>query len=295
MIKIPKEKLDLLNNIPNVFNQSQSTIDSFKVDEYDFENIIRTIKLLLHRINHFSTPLMVRKIEDNFKDIDFVRFIKYPLPASYNAKTGRILINLQVLGKKEITNIDPRTLYSVIVYGYLCKLYTVAPLKLKTQIEVSDYFTDLLMRLFGKKYGIMASYQEMIPRLRFICITYILTSFYGINQKVAYKKATRSGMTAGDFNINFSDYDLTNSRDLIKILSDSGVFPGIDLSFFIGYVLRNRNLGLTSVPMFEDEMRFMATLGASTLPSGGLFPPYLESFNSTLHRKIVMLIHPHMK
>ena len=151
------------------------------------------------------------------------------------------------------------------------------------------------MRLFGKKYGIMASYQEMIPRLRFICITYILTSFYGINQKVAYKKATRSGMTAGDFNINFSDYDLTNSRDLIKILSDSGVFPGIDLSFFIGYVLRNRNLGLTSVPMFEDEMRFMATLGASTLPSGGLFPPYLESFNSTLHRKIVMLIHPHMK
>jgi hypothetical protein len=294
MKDIPKLKLNLLNNIPNVFTQSQSTIDAFKVDEYDHENIIRTIKLLLHRINHFSTSLMVRKIEDNFDDVDFVRLIKYPLPAAFNIKTKRVLINLQVLGKKEITNIDPRTLYSVIFYGYLCKLYTLKPLKINTQIEVSDYFTDLLMKLFGKKYGIMASYQEMIPKLRFICITYILTSFYGIPQKVSYKKAVRSRVTQKDFNIDFDDYDLSNARDFIKILSESGVFPGIDLSFFIGYVLKNRNLGLSSIPMFEDEMRFMATLGASTLPSGGLFPPYLEAFNASLHRKIVMMIHPYM-
>ena len=45
--------------------------------------------------------------------------------------------------------------------------------------------------------------------------------------------------------------------------------------------------GLIMLPLFEDEMRFMATLTAATLPNGGLFPSYLESTNAKLHSKII--------
>jgi len=295
MIKIPKEKLSILSNITNVFNKSQSVFDSFKVDEYDHEAILSTIKLLISRVNHFSLDLMVRKLENNFDDVDFIRYPKYAVPASYNIRTEKVVINLQVLGKKEITNIPNRMLYAVIFYGYLCKLYTKYPLDIrKSGITVTDYFTDMMMKLFGRKYGIMASYQDMIPKLRFICITYILVSFYGIDQKSAYKKAVRSTVSLKDFNVDFDKYDLSDIREFIKLLSDSGVFPGLNINLFGQYVYNNKNLGIQALPMFEDEMRFMAVLGASTLPSAGLFPINLDTYNRSLHKKIEMLIHPYM-
>ena len=281
-MNIPKKELSLLNNMDNVLNTSQSTINGFKIDEFDYENIIRTITLLLHRVNHFSSSLMVRKTEEGFKDIDFVRFIKYSLPATYNIKTGRVIINIQDFGKKEVTNIDPRSLYATIFYGYLTKLYTLKPLPIKENITVCDYVSDMIAQMFGKKYGILASYQDMLPKLRFVVICYILTSFFGVPQHNTYNRATRGGASLKDFNIDIKDYDLRDTKEFIKLLSDT-VFNGISVATFVSFILKNKNLGIRAIPMFEDEMRFMATIGVSTLPSGGMYPPYLATYNRNMY------------
>ena len=288
MLDIPKKKLEFLSQIDNYYHVAQSTIDSFKIDEYDRENIFRIIKLTLHKTNHMSSDLMSRKLESGFDDADFVSLIKYPLPAVYNVKTKRVIINLKFFGKKEVTNIDPRALYSVIFYGYILKLFYHRPLPLKTNREVCEYFLEMFMALFGKRYGIMASYKEMIPKLHFIIVSYLLTSYYGSKQDKTYTMAARSGALVKQFDVDFDDYDLYNSRQFIKLLSDSQVFPGFDLSTFAGYIFRRYNI--IGLPMFEDEMRFMATLGASSMPTGGVFPPYLEKHHREIYQRLIKII-----
>ena len=92
-------------------------------------------------------------------------------------------------------------------------------------------------------------------------------------------------MNLKKFVVKFDDFDLYNVRNFINLLSESKVFPGINIAEFAGTIM-NR-YGLIMLPLFEDEMRFMATLAAATLPNGGLFPPYLESTNAKLHSKII--------
>jgi len=292
MNKIPKQKIEFLNSIDNYLDISQSTIDTFKIDEYDRENIYRVIKLVLHKTNHVSTNLMGRKLEAEFDDIDFVSFIKYPLPAVYNSRTKRIIVNIKFLGKKEITNIDNHALYSVIFYGYMLRLFYHRPLSLKTNREVCEYLLELFLALFGRRYGIMSSYEDMIPKLHFIIISYVLTSFYGLEQNKTYTMASRSGTSIKDFNIDFNKYDFYNSRDFIKVLSDSQVFPGFNLSTFAGYIFKRYNI--IGIPMFEDSMRFMATISASSLSSGGIFPKDLQHFNNKKYLQIVKIIEPYL-
>ncbi len=290
MHDIPKKQLELLSRVDNYFNINQSTIDSFRIDEYDKENVVRIIKLLLHKTNHISTDLMARKVESVFDDADFVSLLKYPLPAVYNVKSKRVVINLKALGKKEVTNIDPHALYSIIFYGYMLKLFYHRPLQIKTNREICEYFLDMFLSMFGRRYGIMASYKDMIPKLHFIITTYILTSFYGQDQSKTYNTASRAGVSAKDFDLDFSKYDLYNSRQFIKLLSESNVFPGFDLSSFASYIFKRFNI--IGLPLFEDSMRFMATMAASTLPSGGAFPKDLQRFNNKKYTQIVKIIEP---
>ena len=285
---IPKKQFALLKDTPNVISLPQSTVDTAKVDDYDKNMIIQMMKLLLHRVSHFSTKFMDRKVNDNFGDIDFVHFRKYPLVASFNERTGRPVVNLLTFGKKEVGNIENRALYAAIVYAYLCKLFTLRPLKMNMYQDVSMYMSHALMKMFGKKYGIMASYEDMIPKLQFIVTSYILVSFFGERQKNTYSKAARFGASVKDFNINFDDYNFEDTRAFIKSLSDSGVFPGISTMDFAGFII-NR-YGMLMLPLFEDGMRFMATLGASSMPTGGLFPPYLEKLQPTIYDKFLKYI-----
>jgi len=288
MFKIPKSNLSLLNNLQNNVSFPQSTIDTVSIDEYDKTNIIQIIKLLLNRMNHFSSDLMTKKVNIGFEDIDFVRFTRYSLVATYNIKTGRPIVNMQPFGRKEVTNIESRSLYASIFYAYLCKLFTIRPLKLNTYPEVSTFLSNVMVKMFGKRYGILASYEDSLPKLQFLTTSYVLTSFYGEHQKNTYLKSSKSGASKKDFSVDLDSYDLSNVREYIKLLSDSNVFPGMVVMNFADFII-NR-YGLLMLPFFEDEMRFMATIGASSMPTGGLFPPYLEKFQPKLYERILKII-----
>jgi hypothetical protein len=286
---IPKKQLSLLNYKDNIYDYPQSTIDAQVVDDYDKTSIIQMMKLHLRRSNHFSADILSKKIDMDFKDADFVRLYKYPLPATYNVRTGKVIINLHALGKKEVTNIDPKSLHAIIFYGYLCKAFTKRPLPVSEAMDVANFLSEHLMFMFGKQFGIMASYGDMIPKLRFLTIAYTYTSLFDQPQIKTYNRASASGASQKDFpHLDVDKYDLTDTRNFIKILSDSSVFPGLDIGVFVSRII-NR-YGLIMLPFFEDEMRFMATIGAASMPSGEIFPPYLESINRKIYNKLIMLI-----
>lgn len=289
----------MIPNTPNLVSYPRASTDSHKISELERTTIIQMMRLLLPRVKHYSVDFISKKTQRGFPDLDFVRLPKYQLIGAYNIKTKRPFVNLSIIGKKDISLINPRDLYSIIFYAYLTKTFTDNPLSkhLRTQVEISDYIYNIFRTLFGKKYGIMAAYKEMIPKLRFIIITYVLVSFYGMKQSKAYSLADRGGADERDFEgIDFNQYNYYSIEDFIKSLSDADVLPGFDRHTFAKTVMNAKPFEPAKlnvlIPFFEDGMRFMATTGAADLKMGTLFPTYLAAFNERLYNRIIGII-PH--
>lgn len=285
-----KENLQLLFKAGNVFSIPQSTVNSYAISDDEREKILDTTKLFLSKVkNHFSYNTVKGQTERGFQNFEFVRMAKYPLPAVFNKTTRKILVNTNIFGKRDILNVDPKDLYSVIVYAYSCAYYTVTPLNTVYADTIADYMSYIFIKLFAKRYGLVGSYVEELPKLRFLVNLHVYVSYFNIPQKMAYGKAgSLAKIRSTAFDINLDDYDFTNTRDFIKTLSDSGVLHGMSLYQFVNTVIRLFNVA--SLPMFEDGMRFMSTVAGSTIMGNTIFPTVLQKYDIKLYNKIVMSI-----
>jgi hypothetical protein len=283
---IPKQKLLLMADTDNVFNYPQATIDAHKLGTEDVEKISDTIKLFLSKAkSHFSYSIMEKQYNNGFKFFDFVR-LKHPLPATFNVREKRVIINVNIWKKKDLLNISPPDMYSTFVYGYVSAYYTINDIPQSDVNIVLDYMTNVWIKLFAKKYGLIGSYVSEIPKFRFLINLHTLVSFFGMPQKLAYKGAANLAKTNIDaFDINLDDYDFFNTKDLIRALSDSGVLFGISLHEFASTVIKF--LDAICLAMFEDGMRFMATIAGASITSATLFPPTIPRFNITLYERLL--------
>jgi len=287
---MPKDQLALLNNTDNIFSFPQATIDAYKLDASDTQQISDTVKLYLNKVkDHFAYKMMVRQQKTNFNHFDFVMMPKYPLPAAFNKTTKKIIINFGTFGRKQAVNIAPQDMYAVMVYGYVATYYTYKNLKPNMIDDISDYVAGLFIRMFAKKYGLLGSYAEEIPKLRFLVTAYVIRSYFDIPQNQAFTKASRlAQIKPTEFDIDLNDYDFYNVRDFIKVLSESGVLHGITLYEFASAMIRS--FGSVSLPMFEDGMRFMATLAGGSVTTNSVFPIFLQKYHPTLYNKILASI-----
>jgi len=286
---IPKLKLLLMSNIDNIFDYPQATIDAHKLGSEDVEKIADTTKLFLPKAKeHFSHSIITKQLSNNFKNFDFVR-LKYPLPSAFNAKEHKIIVNVSIWQKKDILNIDPRDIYSTLIYAYVCAHYTLKPLPLEDADVVLDYMTNVWIKLFAKKYGLIGSYVSEIPKFRFLINLHTLVSYFGMTQKLAYKKAANlAKINLDSFEIDLDDYNFYSTKDLIRALSDSGVLFGLSLHEFASMIIRY--LGATCLPMFEDGMRFMSTMAGASIASATLFPPVIPRYNVKLFERIIKIL-----
>jgi len=289
MMNTPKPKLLLMADIDNIFDYPQATVDAHKLGSIDIEKIADTIKLFLPKAkDHFSYDIINKQLTNNFKYFDFAR-LKYPLPSAFNAKQGKVIINVSIWQKKDILNVDPRDIYSSLIYGYVCAYYSTKPLPMEDFETVLDYMTNVWIKLFAKKYGLIGSYVSEIPKFRFLINLHTLVSYFGMPQKLAYKKASNlAKINIDSFEINLDEYDFYNSKDLIRSLSDSGVLFGLSLHEFASMIIRY--LGAVCLPMFEDGMRFMSTMAGASITSVTLFPPTIPRYNAKLYEKIIKIL-----
>jgi len=286
---MPKPKLLLMADIDNVFDYPQATVDAHKLGDEDVQNIIDTIRLFLPKAkDHFSQNLISKQLSNDFKNFDFIR-LKYPLPAAFNLREKKILINVSVWQKKDILNVSPNDIYASLIYGYICAYYTIKPLPKEDSAIILDYMTNVWIKLFAKKYGLIGSYVSEIPKFRFLINLHTLVSYFDVPQKLAYKNASNLAKTSADsFDIDLDQYDFYNTKDLIRSLSDSGVLFGISLHEFASMIIKY--LGAVSLPMFEDGMRFMATMGGASIASTTLFSPTIPRYNVNLYERIIKIL-----
>lgn len=285
-----KDKLIFLDNTNNILDFPQGTIDAYKISDDDKSKIVQTLKLFSSKSkDHFANNTILRQIDNDFKHFDFIYLDKYPLPAAFNIKTKRIIINMKTWGNKDVLNIPPSDLYATILYGFVCAYYTVKNLD-ENDIEIlSDFMSSIFIRMFAKKYGLMGSYAGEIPRLRFLVSTYVMVSFMNMPLNRAYIKASHLSKTTKDtFDVNLDDYDLRNGKEFIKCLSDSGVLHGLNTYEFASKIIRS--FGPVSLPMFEDGMRFMATIAGSSVLGTSIYPISIERYSPKLYDKTITII-----
>jgi len=289
---IIKDKFELLKNVPNTINLSESDIDNISIENGSVK-IFATLELAKKRISHFSKNKVFEILSDIKKreHIHLVNLKNYILPVTYNNPTKGIVLNLSYFNTDDISRVDSRNIYSCMVYGITLQSLIENDSLIKNSYfsVIVNFLNSILVRVFAKEYGLLGLYSVEIPKMKFLLSCYILESFFGIVGDKAYKIS--SSISIYDYkpiyedlkNINFSKIE-----DFIKSLNMFKVMPGIEKYKFTSKLLRF--LGVNFLAGFEDCSRFMSFLSASNVSGNSVFSTFIFRYNEYEFSKVLTIL-----
>lgn len=286
-----KDKLLLVSNKPNSLSIDQEVIDSLKIDEEELHHVKTTLKLFSKKAQGTITyDVFEPHMKTDLKLFDFVRMTDYPLAAAFNQTTRRVIINIGSMGRRNVQNIEIRDLYAMVIYsiiiGYFSGTRKIPESNSKLYV---DFYNSIILKIFAKSYGLTGSYMDLIPELRFFTNLFVLVSFFDLPQKDAIDRAAPlAKFNLKKLKVDLSKYDFYDIKDYTKVLSDSGVMPGFSLYVFVKKMLAN--FGIINLGMFEDIVRFNATMMASVVNGNTLFASHLQIYHTELYRRILEAI-----
>lgn len=288
---VVKEKFDLLRGVDNVLKMSMSELNKQSIENGP-RKIFVMLDLMKNRINHYTKKKVFEKVTllAERKHLYVVNLENYSLPVSYNVPTKSMIINVSPFGIDDIetTKPGPFNLYALMVYSIVFSDLISGKMKVTDKYSkvIADYFVSLLIRLFGKQYGLLGSFAIQIPKMKFLTNMYILDSFFGVKGPAAYKKAaTASAFNYKEIQDELPKYDFSNINNFIISLSDFGVMPNINRHIFASKLLRF--FGLNVMPAFEDCSRFIATLATSEIKGSNVVSTHLVKYNEREFGKIL--------
>jgi len=285
-----KDKFILIKDIPNVLNYPSSVVDQY-ADYGELENMIRSIRLIENRVNHFTSKKVLEltsNVSITEKHVQVVNIDKYPLPVTYNKQTKKILLNLSAFGVSEISRLDPKTVYGSLAYGLCFRDLAEGSTFVKPTYSgpITNFLLTIFIRLFGKEYGLLGIYAAKIPAMKFLLSTYIMVSFFGIDHNNAYKKSSTFAGYDYKQDINqLKDFDFNRIDELIRALSEFKIMPGLNKYGFTAKVLKF--LSLNFLPALEDNSRFISSIMASNISGNGIIPSFIYTYNTTEYNKIL--------
>lgn len=286
-----KQKFDLLKGVDNVIKLSGSTINNALVANGP-RKIFVNLELERQRINHFTKTKVFNLISGikARKQISVVKFEKYALPITYNVTTKSMILNISHFGVDDILSSKPGpvNLYALMVYGITFSNLVGGTVRVNDRYAsvISDYLTSLLIRFFGKQYGLLGSFSSEIVKLKFLINCYVLGSFFGITGLKAWRRASAaSAFSYKDLEDKLKRYDFTTINDFITALSETGVMPNINRHLFAGKILQM--LGLNFMPAMEDLSRFIAILTTSDVRGSNIVPTWISKYNERAYQSIL--------
>lgn len=286
-----KENLTIINDKPNIFDFPQSTIDPFIISDEDKDIFLSTVKIFLSKSkSHFTSKYIDFHVKNNMRFFDIVRFKEYPLISAYNRSTKRCVINLSAIGRKSISNIGMRDMYTITLYSHICSVLSAGVnIPLENSEPFCEYMIQVMLKVFSKKYGLTGSYVDLIPQCRFIVAAYIYVSFFGLKQDEALKRAEHlSKFSKSNIKIDFASYNLENVSNLFLALSDAQIFPGLNIYRFLEVMIKN--FGTMNLPIFEDIMRFSSSMMSASINGNTYFSPVFQIYNPKLFLKINSIV-----
>lgn len=287
---IIKDRFELLQEKLNVFNFSSSLIESIEVKDAVIK-MVSLLRIFKSRVNHYTKDYVYNFLDHPklIQKIKIVNVEKYPLPISYNKATDSIIVNLISTGTDDITRIDSKTLYSIIVYGIGFRRLVKNDIKISGEYAnyIVNFMLSILLKLFGKSYGLVGIYSTEIDKLKFILSCYILSSFFGLENKNLYNRAS----DLSKYDSKNLDEELLKSIDFnsvegfIKALDIFKIMPGINKYIF---TMKFYSLfGSNFLPALEDMSRFLSIMTITSLTGNTISPTFISKYNETEYNKLM--------
>ena len=290
---IVKPKFDLLKDVDNVLNMSHLEIEKYSVENGP-RRVFVVIELMKNKISHYTKDRVFDKITklSERKYIHIVNLPTYPLPISYNIPTKGIVINISPFGINDIQTDKPGpfNLYALMVYAIVFGDLVSGKIKITDNYSavISSFLDSVLIRLYGKQYGLLGSFSNQIPKMKFFSNLYVLDSFFGIKGEPAYKKAaTASAYNYKEIEDRLSSYDFSNINNFILALSDFSVMPNLNRHVFAAKILRF--FGINVMPAFEDCSRFISTIATADIKGSNIISTYISKYNEREFVKILQI------
>ncbi len=288
---IVKEKFDLLKGVDNIINIPSTRIKSLEIEKGQ-RKLFVVLELMKNRINHYTKDAIFNLITgiEARKKIHVVVYPTYSLSVSYNKPTRGQVLNLSPFGVDDIlsTKPGPQNLYALLVYSIIFSDLVSGKFKVSNKYSspITNYFVSILLRLFGKEYGLLGSFSSEIPKLKFLTNAYILGSFFWITGTPGYNRAAAaSAFDYKEIKDKLKRYDFKNINDFILSLSELGVMPNLNRHNFTARILRQ--FGFSFLPALEDLSRFIATMATSDIKGSNVISTYLHKYNDRDFNKII--------
>lgn len=288
---IVKEKFDLLKNVDNILRMSSATIHKYEIENGP-RKVFVVIDMMKNRISHYTKDRIIRMLThlNERKSLHVVNMPEYPLPVSYNIPTKSLVINVAPFGVDDVepTKPGPFNLYALMVYAITFGELISGRTKLQDKYSsvMASFLVSVLIRLFGKQYGLLGTFSREIPKMKFLTNLYVLTGFFGIKGLPAYRRAaTASAYNYKEIEDRLSQYDFTDISNFIKALSDFGVMPNMNKHVFAQKLLRF--FGINVIPAFEDCSRFVATITTADIKGSNVISTYLSKYNEREFAKML--------
>ena len=283
---IVKDKFELIygrsGDVYNIMPFSSATLSAYELDANEKEHVVNLAKIYARSKDHFTNHIVL----DNIDSVTVVNFPDYPLPGFIN-REKKAYINVAVIPSPLASDYSSADIYSLYVYALSLLSFTKnKPFSEAIEEHISNYIFATFMRMFGKKAGLLGSYKNMIPKLRFLISLYVRTSLMGIPDDINSRRKLASRYYIDINSVNLENYDFSLIRDFLKSINENRIIPLSDNRFSTQII----NIGgLTSLPIFEDVSRFFATMIALSVKGTSLFNPYWAKVRPDLYQKIIYL------
>lgn len=286
-----KDNFRLVSNVPNVITMSPAMVKNYSYEENSPRHIFAFLELKRKSVPHFSNNTIFNLISDKKKReyIEVVDLDQYPLTCSYNKKTKGMMINLKPFGVKEISSLSPNDLYGSLVYSYAFRQLVTKKFKLRDAYakHVIDFLLSLFVQLFGRKYGLLATYSSGIAKLKFLISCYVYAAFFGHSMNMQlFKTAAKAAPYLYHNEIEMlKKYDYRKIEDFIQALSDMKIMPGMNLIRFTATI--HSFMKVEMLAALEDCSRFFCAILTSNIPGSRVVPSYISKYNERAYYAIV--------
>ncbi len=263
----------------NVPPLSKSTLTAYEINKKDLHHLTGMVETYMRIKNHPGGKMVQR----DMKNIMVINFPLYPLPGLVTTR-GKAAINLDVLPQRLITDYNNVDIYTLYLYTATLKRFMQKKAFSKDNaISISNMIFSIFMKMFGKSSGLIGSYSHLIPQLRFLITLYVHVSFFGEahTDKLVTKIGSTLYMDPSSLDLN---YDFSSVRDFLKAINKNKIIP-ISENTLSAKVINQ--MGVASLPMFEDLARFYATVLGATVPGSSVISGYLSKVNTSLFNKLV--------
>jgi len=291
-----KDEFNLLAKVPNVLPFSGIMLNKYRIED-GLEKIISLLEINRAILKHDYYKYILESLKTRSIRVIPVNMDSYILPISYNPRSNEIIINFHPLGISDISSvdIDPRNLYALLLYGIVFKNSFKAKLSIEMAAPIVGFFSSILVRFFGKDYGLIGPYIQKLSKLKFLTTFYILSSFYeriSLDQKIEKSSSISVYTPTQEEKITLATVDMSNIINYLKVLSDFDVMPGMNRYLFSSKFVRF--FGSNFLPALEDVGRFFSILYISSIRGENIIPGFIKKYNMKNYSDIIHYVHKNL-